>query len=292
MLWVTIAIVKLARSSSISSSMCAVAIGSSAEHGSSIRITSGLTAIARAMHRRCCWPPERLLPGWSSRSLTSFHKPGAPQGGLDDLVHLGLAAGEPVDARAVGDVVVDRLGERVGLLEHHADPGAQLHHVDVGCVDVLAVEADVALDPAAVDGVVHPVEAAQEGRLAAARRADQRGHLALRDRPGRRRTAPASAVPEIDVRAPTSSACRRGRVAGCGRRASRAGRSWSCYHSARTSGAGRPRRAFISDQEAQQHHDRGRGPLGEGALRAVGPDVDLHRQRGGGRQRRGRARRR
>ena len=40
--------------SCISSSMRAVAIGSSAEHGSSIRITSGSTAIARAMHSRCC----------------------------------------------------------------------------------------------------------------------------------------------------------------------------------------------------------------------------------------------
>jgi hypothetical protein len=52
--------------------------------------------------------------------------------------------GEAVDARAVGDVVVDRLGKRVGLLEHHADAGAQLHHVDPDrrC---RAVEADVAL---------------------------------------------------------------------------------------------------------------------------------------------------
>ncbi len=30
------------------------AIGSSAEHGSSIKITSGLTAIVRAIHKRCC----------------------------------------------------------------------------------------------------------------------------------------------------------------------------------------------------------------------------------------------
>ncbi len=36
-----------------------VAIGSSAEQGSSIKMTSGLVAIVRAMHSRCCWPPER-----------------------------------------------------------------------------------------------------------------------------------------------------------------------------------------------------------------------------------------
>ena len=38
--------------------MRAVEIGSSAEHGSSIRITSGSVASARAMQRRCCWPPD------------------------------------------------------------------------------------------------------------------------------------------------------------------------------------------------------------------------------------------
>ena len=31
-----------------------VAMGSSAEHGSSMRMTSGSTAMVRAMQRRCC----------------------------------------------------------------------------------------------------------------------------------------------------------------------------------------------------------------------------------------------
>jgi hypothetical protein len=53
-----------------------------------------------------------------------------------------------VDARAVGDVLVDRLRERVRLLEHHADAGAQFHDVDRLVVDVLAVERDVAADAA------------------------------------------------------------------------------------------------------------------------------------------------
>ncbi len=46
--------------SRISSSIWSVERGSSAEHGSSIRMTSGFVAIARAMQRRCCWPPERV----------------------------------------------------------------------------------------------------------------------------------------------------------------------------------------------------------------------------------------
>ena len=54
--------------------MARVEMGSSAEHGSSMSSTCGLTAMARAMQRRCCWPPERPEPGLSRRSLTSFHR--------------------------------------------------------------------------------------------------------------------------------------------------------------------------------------------------------------------------
>ena len=53
--------------------MRAVAIGSSAEHGSSIRITSGSTARQRAMHSRCCCPPESANADFFSLSLTSSH---------------------------------------------------------------------------------------------------------------------------------------------------------------------------------------------------------------------------
>ena len=58
MLWVTITIVYSRFRSCMRSSMCVVEIGSSAEAGSSMRITSGSTASARAMQSRCCWPPE------------------------------------------------------------------------------------------------------------------------------------------------------------------------------------------------------------------------------------------
>src|SRR3712207_8828107 len=52
------------------------------------------------------------------------------------LFRSDLHAGRP---RPVGHVVVDRLGERVRLLEDHADPAAYLDRVDVVVVDVLAV---------------------------------------------------------------------------------------------------------------------------------------------------------
>ena len=56
------------------------------------------------------------------------------------------------------------------------------HRVDVGRVDVLAVEQDLALDAGAGDELVHAVQRAQERRLAAARGADQRRHLVRLDR--------------------------------------------------------------------------------------------------------------
>ena len=55
----------------MSSSIDAVATGSSAEAGSSSKSTSGSTAIARAIHSRCCWPPDRLSALALRRSLTS-----------------------------------------------------------------------------------------------------------------------------------------------------------------------------------------------------------------------------
>src|SRR5574340_788584 len=71
MLCVTMTMVKSSFSSSMSFSICAVEIGSSAEVGSSSSSTCGLTAMARAMHRRCCWPPESPVPLCLSLSLAS-----------------------------------------------------------------------------------------------------------------------------------------------------------------------------------------------------------------------------
>ena len=53
--------------------MAPVAIGSSAEHGSSMSTTSGSTASVRAMHSRCACPPDRPRPELFRRSFTSSH---------------------------------------------------------------------------------------------------------------------------------------------------------------------------------------------------------------------------
>jgi hypothetical protein len=105
----------------------------------------------------------------------------APQALLDDVVQRSAIRGQPVQADAVGDVLEDRLRERVRLLEHHADFAAQQHRIDARAVDVPPVHDRGADDARARDDVVHPVQRPQERALAAARRPDERRHLLGRD---------------------------------------------------------------------------------------------------------------
>ena len=100
---------------------------------------------------------------------------GAAQRALHDLVQLH-AAFDAMRARAVGDVVVNGHGERVGFLEHHAHALTQKVHIAV-VINVLPVQADIACDPAALDQIVHPVKRAEQRRFAAAGRADKRRDL-------------------------------------------------------------------------------------------------------------------
>ena len=96
---------------------------------------------------------------------------------LDQIVHVGdLHAG---DAGTVSDVVVDRLREGVGLLEHHADASADLDWVDILRVDVVVLEEHLSFDAGAVHEVVHPVQRAEKRGLAAAGGSDQGGDLVL-----------------------------------------------------------------------------------------------------------------
>ena len=149
-------------SSSINSSILRVAMGSRAEQGSSISNTSGSVAMARAMQRRCCCPPESESPLLCSLSLTSSQR-AAPQG-FSTFAAFPLVA---VQAQAEGDVVVDARGERIGLLEDHADIAAHGNRVDRGIVDVAPAVMDVAFEAKAAHEVVHAVEAAQYRALAA-----------------------------------------------------------------------------------------------------------------------------
>ncbi len=54
-----------------------VAMGSSAEQGSSMRIISGSTASVLAIQSRCCCPPESPIAESWSRSATSSQRAAA-----------------------------------------------------------------------------------------------------------------------------------------------------------------------------------------------------------------------
>ena len=101
------------------------------------------------------------------------------QGSFDAAVEIVLHSEH---AQAPGNVVVDRLRERVRLLEDHPDPPPHLDRVDPVRVDVLAVVEDLAIDLGRRDEVVHPVQRAQEGALATTRRPDDRRHEVAVDR--------------------------------------------------------------------------------------------------------------
>ena len=74
MLWVTMMMVYFSFSSSISSSIFRVEIGSRADAGSSMSITSGLTAMVLAMQSLCCCPPESSMAFALRRSFTSSQR--------------------------------------------------------------------------------------------------------------------------------------------------------------------------------------------------------------------------
>ena len=95
---------------------------------------------------------------------------------LDPPIEAGL---EAQHARPERHVVVDRLRERVRLLEDHADPPPHLDRIDAGAVEILAVVEDRAPHLCVRDQVVHAVEAADQRALAAARRPDERRHRVL-----------------------------------------------------------------------------------------------------------------
>jgi hypothetical protein len=103
-------------------------------------------AMPRAMHSRCCWPPDRLLPLWVSLSPHLFPQRSLGQRPFDALVHFA-AAKVFVQPHAERNVVVDRHRERRRFLEHHADLRTQQGHVLLPVEYVGAVEADLAFRP-------------------------------------------------------------------------------------------------------------------------------------------------
>ena len=176
MLWVTMTTVTSSAISLMVCSMRRVEVGSRAEHGSSMSRTRGRTASARAMHSRCCWPPERAPPSSPSRSLTSFHRPALVSISSTRSARLPGETRENLRPESTLSAMV-MAGNGLGFW----NTMPMCRRVSTarwpGTVDVEAVELHRAGQLGAGDHLVHPVEDAEEGRLPAARRPDQRRHL-------------------------------------------------------------------------------------------------------------------
>ena len=97
---------------------------------------------------------------------------GLAQGPFHEFIHV---TGETVDPGTESNVLVDALGERVGLLEHHPDPTAHFNRVNTGTVKIDTVEQNTTLEGTSLDQIVHAVEGTQHRRLTAAGWTDEGG---------------------------------------------------------------------------------------------------------------------
>ena len=166
----TIMVMPLSRRERMTSSTEPTSSGSSAEVGSSNSITRGSSAIARAMATRCCWPPE----SWPGVMAGAVGEADPLQRRAAQRVGLGARLARHLAQRQRH--VAERRHVRIEVegLEHHADALAGMVDVGPRVEHVDAVHHD-----AAGGRLLQPVEAAQQGRLARARRADHEHQLAL-----------------------------------------------------------------------------------------------------------------
>ncbi len=107
-------------------------------------------------------PPRQAGPRLVQSVLDLVEEAGLDQAAFHHFIHLGTAADLTMDTRSIDNIFIDRLGERIGLLKHHADARAQFDDINHRSVDVFIFKRDLARYAADIDGVVHPVETAQK----------------------------------------------------------------------------------------------------------------------------------
>ena len=143
----------------------------------------------RPMATRCCWPPD------SSRSGTSRSSAMPSRSSVSSTRLRIVAGGRPELLHAVGELLLDGVGDEAGerVLADDADEVGEVAGPVVA--GVAAVQAHVAGQRAAGEVRDPPAHGAEQGRLARPGASDDEGQLALVDRPGRRRAAPAGRSP-------------------------------------------------------------------------------------------------
>ncbi len=225
--------------------------GSSAEVGSSNSMIFGFMQSARAIATRCCWPPESW-PGIFGGLL----------GDLDalEIVHRDLLGvllrhlAHP-DRRQRQVLQHGQMREQVEVLEHHADVAAHL----VDLLDVVG-QLDAVDHDAALLVLLEPVDAADHGRFAGARRPADHDALALGD-------PQVDVAQHVEIAVPLVDADQLDRDAGLERRGLQPGcvRSFSMRHPHRLSPAARRAstcahsatwRSRRSDRRSRQRHSR------------------------------------
>ena len=138
--------------------------------------TSGSTARARAMQRRCCWPPESPAPCLSRRSLTSSHRP-APSSASrtrSSISRRGVLVNLSPEATLSK---IDIVGNGFGFWK--TMPTARRTETTSTC-GAYRFSPSSRTSPSALapdDLLMHPVDAANHGRLAAAGGSDDRGDV-------------------------------------------------------------------------------------------------------------------
>ena len=164
-------------------------------------MTRGLSGSSRAMQSFCCCSSCRVVALVVEPVLEVVPQADLGQRRLDRLVELGAlqVLALAMDAQAEDHVFIDRNGQRIGALEHHADRFAQFDQRNVRVVDVLAQDLDFAGGGDVAVALVDAVEAAQQGGLAAAGRPDERGDEAVLDVDGDVDQRLELAVPQVQV---------------------------------------------------------------------------------------------
>src|SRR5271166_717599 len=112
--------------------------------------------------------------------VLDFVPKGRPFEGLLDFLRLiPLVVVDPETKR---DVVEYAGGKRVRLLKDHSDVAPHRYRVNPRMVNVFSPVLHVALEAKTADQIIHAVQAAQYGTLAASRRPDERRNGVLLDR--------------------------------------------------------------------------------------------------------------
>ena len=106
--------------------------------------------------------------------LYFFEDSGTQQGTLHDLIQFFFIL-DAMQSWTIGNIVIDRHGERIGLLEYHTHLFTKQCGIHPLIVNVLSVQDHFSFDSAAIHQIIHPVQAAQESGFSAATGTDKCG---------------------------------------------------------------------------------------------------------------------